>query len=79
MGLHVTAKHIQDFFHRKMKVFCSMAGIQGVTNEYFREGERKGLGMYTIIQYIKGEKRRGGNREKFPAEGPKKGKKREIS
>ena len=28
VGSHVTAKHIQNFFYRKMKVFCSMAGIQ---------------------------------------------------
>ena len=49
VGSHVTAKHIQDFFHRKMKVFCSTAGIQRVTDEDFQERKGRGKQIYTII------------------------------
>lgn len=49
VGSHVTAKHIQDFFYRKMKVFCSTAGIQRVTDEDFQKRKGRGKQIYTIV------------------------------
>ena len=54
VGSHVTAKHIQDFFYRIIKVFCSTAGIQRVTNAQSKMGDLSGTNKYTIIIYIRG-------------------------
>ena len=62
VGSHVTAKHIQDFFYRKMKVFCSTAGIQRVTSAQSKMGNLSGTNKYTIIIYIRGR----ATRKPFP-------------
>ena len=62
VGSDVTAKHIQDFFYRIMKVFCSTAGIQRVISAHSKMGDLSGTNKYTIIIYIRGR----ATRKPFP-------------